>query len=114
MPGKDHLINMKGIQELPQVFRQGIRVITGFRVVRLAVPAAGDGHHMELIRKAGRKPFKDMRRASPAGDEQQHRAVTAPIQVVQAGTICIHKTTCMRGHIHFFSLNRVDREMKLT
>ena len=64
--GQNDPVDLKAVQELTDVFHQGVDVIAGFRVVRIAMPAPVEAQDAKLTGEAWGKVIEDVGVAASA------------------------------------------------
>ena len=85
--GKDGFFNIQTIHELTNIFCERIGVIACFRIIGIAMSAAGESQDAELVGKARGKFVEDVSGRSHAREKNQRRTVSAPIQIMQADSV---------------------------
>ena len=104
VPGQNGPIDLQAIHELPNVFRQRLDVVAGFRIIGLAVSAPGQCQNVELIDKARSEAIEDVGRAAQSRQKQKRRPVAAPIQIMQAGASLTFTKSLICGDVSIVGL----------
>ena len=76
--GQDGFFNIQAIHELTNIFCEGIGVIACFRIIGIALSAAGESQDAELVRKARGKLVEDVSGTSHAREKDQRPTVHRP------------------------------------